>query len=297
MKFINWLKVWFKAARAPFLIVSIVPGTLAGIMALKAGMWNGMHFALALVGAVLAHSAGDFFDDYYDFKSNTLGHKEQQFHDSPIIHGQVTANQVLWAGIGCALIALGIGVYFLFIVGMPIVYIAAATGLIAVFYTAPPIKLNFRGFGETGLFFAFGPLLTLGIWTAVTGKLSLEAALIGIPIGLLTMNIGHISNTFDVPSDIAQNKTTVAVRLGQKGSVVLLALTSLLAYVAIGICVYLGYFPSWSLITLATIPLAISVVVSTNKYSLPGNNYTSAMGQAIALTTFVSIMFIVAYLL
>lgn len=297
MKFINWLKVWFKAARAPFLIVSIVPGTLAGIMALKAGMWNGLHFALALVGAVLAHSAGDFFDDYYDFKSNTLGHKEQQFHDSPIIHGQVTANQVLGAGIGCAAIALGIGAFFLFKVGMPIVYIAAATGLIAVFYTAPPIKLNFRGFGETGLFFAFGPLLTLGIWTAVTGQLSLVAALIGIPIGLLTMNIGHISNTFDVPSDIAQNKTTIAVRLGQKNSVVLLAVTSGLAYVAIGVCVYLGLFPMWSLITLLTIPLAISVVVSTNKYSLPGNNYTSAMGQAIALTTVLSLLFIVAYLL
>ncbi len=170
MKFINWLKVWFKAARAPFLIVSIVPGTLAGIMALKAGMWNGLHFALALVGAVLAHSAGDFFDDYYDFKSNTLGHKEQQFHDSPIIHGQVTAGQVLWAGIGCSVIALGIGAYFLITVGLPIVYIAAVTGLIAVFYTAPPVRLNFMGFGETGLFFAFGPLLTLGIWTAVTGK-------------------------------------------------------------------------------------------------------------------------------
>ena len=297
MKIINWLKVWFKAARAPFLIVSIVPGTLAGIMALKAGIWNGLHFALALVGAVLAHSAGDFFDDYYDFKSNTLGHKEQQFHDSPIIHGQVTANQVLGAGIGCAVIALGIGAFFLFKVGMPIVYIAAATGLIAVFYTAPPIKLNFRGFGETGLFFAFGPLLTLGIWTAVTGQLSLVAALIGIPIGLLTMNIGHISNTFDVPSDIAQNKTTIAVRLGQKNSVILLAITSGLAYLAIGICVYFGLFPMWSLITLLTIPLAISVVVSTNKYSLPGNNYTAAMGQAIALTTVLSLLFIVAYLL
>jgi len=296
VKIINWLKVWFKAARAPFLIVSIVPGTLAGIMALKAGMWNGLYFALALIGAVLAHSAGDFFDDYYDFKSNTLGHKEQQFHDSPIIHGQVTANQVLGAGIGCAVIALGIGVFLLFKVGMPIVYIAAATGLIAVFYTAPPIRLNFRGFGETGLFFAFGPLLTLGIWTAVTGQLSLVAALIGIPIGLLTMNIGHISNTFDVPSDIAQNKTTIAVRLGQKNSVILLAITFGLAYLAIGICVYLDLFPKWSLLTLLTIPLAISVVVSTNKYRLPGNNYTAAMGQAIALTTVLSLLFIVAYL-
>ncbi len=203
---------------------------------------------------------------------------------------------MLGAGIGCAVIALGIGVFLLFKVGMPIVYIAAATGLIAVFYTAPPIRLNFRGFGETGLFFAFGPLLTLGIWTAVTGQLSLVAALIGIPIGLLTMNIGHISNTFDVPSDIAQNKTTIAVRLGQKNSVILLAITFGLAYLAIGICVYLDLFPKWSLLTLLTIPLAISVVVSTNKYRLPGNNYTAAMGQAIALTTVLSLLFIVAYL-
>lgn len=297
MGFINWLNIWFKAARAPFLIVSIVPGTLAGIMALNYKMWNGLYFWLALAGAVLAHSAGDFFDDYYDFKSNTLGHKEQQFHDSPLIHSQVTAAEVLIAAIGCSAIAAGIGVFFLLKIGMPIIYIAVATGLIAVFYTAPPVKLNFRGFGETALFFAFGPLLTLGIWTAVTGRLALEPALVGIPIGLLTMNVGHISNIFDVPSDIVQNKTTIAVRLGQKNAVILLGVTTALAYLSIGVCVLLQLMPALSLLTYLTIPLAVSVLIYTSKYDLPGNNYTAAMGQAIALTTIMSLLFIVAYLL
>ena len=297
MEFIAWLNIWFKAARAPFLIVSIVPGTLVGVMAFKHGAWNGAYFALAVFGAVLAHSAGDFFDDYYDFKSNTLGHKQQQFHDSPIIYGQVTAKQVLAAAIGCSAIATGIGVYFLIKIGMPIVYIAALTGLLAVFYTAPPVKLNFRGFGETVLFFAFGPLLTLGVWTATAGYLALEPVLVGIPIGLLTMNIGHISNTFDVPSDVAQNKTTIAVRLGQKNSIILLTITTAVAYLCIGIWVLLGLIPLWSLLVFLTIPLAVSVVISTNRYDLPGNYYTAAMGQAISLATIVPILLIFAYLL
>lgn len=297
MGFVAWLNLWFKAARAPFLIVSIVPGTLAGIMALKHGVWNGLSFALALTGAVLAHSAGDFFDDYYDFRSNTLGHKQQQFHDSPIIHGQVTANQVLAAAIGCSAVATGIGVYFLIKIGMPIISIAAFTGLLAVFYTAPPLKLNFRGFGETVLFFAFGPLLTLGVWTATAGYLALEPVLVGIPIGLLTMNVGHVSNTFDVPSDIRQHKKTIAVRLGQKNSVIFLIITTVGAYLTIGICAFLGLIPLWSLLTFITLPLAFSVVISTNKYAMPGNHYTPAMTKTIALATIFPILLIIAYLL
>lgn len=295
-KITDWFVLWFKAARAPFLITSLIPSILAAMIARSHGLFSWLPFALATVGVVMAHSAGDFFDDYYDFKKGVLGHKDEQFHDSPLIDGKVTPGQVLAAGIGCAVVALICGAYFLFTVGLPVVYVAIAGGVIAVFYTAPPISLNFRGFGETALFFAFGPLITIGVYVAMTGVFSYEALLAGIPLGLLTMNIGFISNIFDVPSDASHKKLTMAVKLGQKNSVALLGIFEAIAFTVIGAGVYFNILPVWTLLSLVTLPLAAGVVVATGKYGIEGK-YVVAMTQAIMLTTFVGILMIAGYLL
>ncbi|HOU08858.1 MAG TPA: prenyltransferase [Caldisericia bacterium] len=294
-KFANWFVLWFKAARTPFLITSLIPSILAGMIARSHGLFSWLPFVLATVGVVMAHSAGDFFDDYYDFKKGVLGHKDEQFHDSPLIDGKVTPGQVLAAGIGCAIVALACGAYFLFTIGLPVVYMAIAGGIIAVFYTAPPISLNFRGFGETALFFAFGPLVTLGVYVAMTGTFSYEALVASIPLGLLTMNIGFISNIFDVPSDTQHEKITMAVRLGQKNSVVMLAIFEFLAFAVLGFGVIINLLPVWTLIALIMLPLAASIIVATSKYQIQGR-YVVAMTQAIMLTTFVGILMILGYI-
>ncbi len=292
----EWLLVWFKAARAPFLIVSVIPACLGGAIAYAHGSFNGWWFAAATLGVVLAHSAADFLDDYYDFKTGVLGHKEDQFHDSPLVSGQVTAGQVLAAGIGCAVCALGIGILFLIRVGMPVAALALMGGLIVIFYTAPPLKLNFRGYGETALFLAFGPMLVLGVTTVLTGTLGWEPFIAGLPLGLLTMNVGHVSNIFDVPSDLASDKLTVAARVGQAKAVVLLGIFSALAYLSVLTGVAFDVLPTWTLIVLITLPLAVNVVRLTSRYEEP-DGYTPAMGQAIALTTLTGILMCLGYLL
>jgi len=288
--------IWLKAARAPFLIVSAIPACLGGAIAYAHGRFDGWWFALATLGVVLAQSAADFLDDFYDFKTGTLGHKEDQFHDSPLITGQVSAGQVLAAGIVCALLALGIGIFFLIRVGMPVLILALIGGLIVIFYTAPPVKLNFRGFGESALFLAFGPLLVLGVTTVLTGSLGWEPFIAGIPLGLFTMNVGHVSNIFDVPSDLASNKMTLAARVGQSKAVVLLGLFSTLAYVSVLVGVVFDVLPIWTLIVLITLPLALSVVRLTHRFNEP-DGYTPAMGKAIALTTLTGILMCLAYIL
>lgn len=295
----NWLVTWLKAARAPFLIVSAVPACLGGAIAYARSGQSGfdlLGFALALIGVLMAQSAADFLDDYHDYRTGVLGHKEEQFHDSPLLAGQVSPRQVLAAGLGCAFIAFGVGVYFLWRVTVPVLVLASIGGLIVFFYTAPPLRLNFRGFGELALFLAFGPLLTLGVTTVLVGHLELEAALAGVPLGIFTMNVGHISNLFDVPSDRASGKRTIAVRLGQRGSVWFLAVLSALAYLTLVVAVIAGVTPRWSLLGLATLPLAANVVRLAARYERQ-RAYTPAMAQAIALTTITGLILTVAYVL
>ncbi len=54
--------------------------------------------------------------------------------------------------------------------------------------------------------------------------------------------------------------------------------------------------PIWTLIVLATLPLAVSVVRLTSRYKEP-DGYAPAMGQAIALTTMTGILMCLGYLL
>jgi 1,4-dihydroxy-2-naphthoate polyprenyltransferase len=290
------ISVWLKAARAPFLIVSFIPAVLGGIIAYYNGFFDWSIFILATVGIVMAHSAGDFVDDYFDYINGNLGNKEQQFHDSPLISGKVTLRQVLIATVICLAIAAGIGVYLLFEIGMPVLYLMLAGIFIVLFYTSPPVRLNYRGLGETALFFAFGPMIVVGVYYVLTGTITWEPVFASLPLGIFTMNVGIVSNTFDYEDDVKNGKRCIPVRFGQAFAVRLIITGTVVAYLSIAAGVLLGFMPTWTLISLATIPLAAGVIIKTNKYN-DTSNYTSAMGMAIGLTTIMGLMIVGGYLI
>ena len=288
--------IWFKAARAPFLVVSLIPAVLGGLIGYYSGYFDWTIFILTTVGIVMAHSAADFVDDYYDFKNGNLGNKEQQFHDSPLIRGEITTRQVMAATVICMLIALGAGVYLLWQVGLPVLYLMLAGTFIVLFYTAPPIRLNYRGLGETMLFFAFGPMIVFGSYYVLSGQFSWEPLFASVPLGIFTMNVGIVSNTFDYADDVKSGKKCLPVRFGQRAAVNVIIVGTILAYLAIPAGIWLGFLPLWSWLIFLTVPLAIGVIVQTLQY----NNekmYTPAMTKAIALTSVAGILLIVAYVL
>jgi len=288
--------VWTKAARAPFLVVSFIPAVLGGIIAHFNGSFDWTFFILVTIGVVMAHSAADFVDDYFDFINGNLGNKEQQFHDSPLIDGKVTLKQVMIATIICLVIALGIGIYLLIEIGLPVLYLILAGTFIVLFYTSPPIRLNYRGLGETMLFFAFGPMIVFGVYYVLTQNFSWEPIFASIPLGIYTMNVGIVSNTFDYEDDVKSGKKCIPVRFGQAFAVRLIVIGTVISYLSIVAGVLLNVLPVWSLLTLITIPLAYSVIKGTSKYD-DTKQYTPAMSKAIALASLAGVILILSYVL
>jgi 1,4-dihydroxy-2-naphthoate octaprenyltransferase len=294
--FVDWFILWFKAARAPFLVVSIVPAVLGGVMAAAHQSINGLHFFLAVVGIAAAHSAGDFLDDYFDFRKGILGNKTKQFHDSPMIDGKITPQQVLYAGIICLAVAGLAGAYLLVKIAWPVVVMAAIGAVIAIFYTAPPISLNFRGYGELGLFIAFGPLAVVGVYYVLTGVFSWEPLVASLPLGVFTMNIGNISAMFDYRSDINFEKKVMIVRYGPEKSYKILTVLFLAAYIPIIVGVAAGLLPTAALLALLTLPLTIGVLIALRQYH-DTSKYASTMGMAIGQSTLTGLLLCLAYLL
>jgi 1,4-dihydroxy-2-naphthoate octaprenyltransferase len=290
----EWLVTWFKAARAPFLVISFLPALLGGAIAAAHALINMSVFIAAVIGIVMAHSAADFIDDYFDYKKGNLGNKVQQFHDSPLIDKKVTLNQVLVATAICLLIAFATGLYVFIKVGLPVIWLVAAGAFIVFFYTSPPIMLNYRGLGETMLFLAFGPMIVAGIYIVLAGQFSWEALIVSLVPGVFTMNIGVVSNTFDYLDDIKSGKRTFSVRFGQQAAVRLIMIGSLIAYLAVIIGVVTQLVPAWTLLVLLTIPLSTEAVRHASQYE-DESHYTPAMTRAIALSSVASLLLIVAY--
>ncbi|MGE5479692.1 MAG: prenyltransferase [Chloroflexota bacterium] len=292
----RWLVVWSKAARAPFLVVSFIPACIGGAIAAYHGYFDWTLFIVATIGVVMAHSAADFVDDYFDFKNGNLGNKEKQFHDSPLINGEVTLRQVFVATALCFIIAVIAGVYVVARVGMPVVYIALAGTFIVYFYTAPPVRLNYRGLGETMLFFAFGPLIVMGVYVALTGQFHLEPLLVSLVPGIFTMNVGLVSNTFDYLDDVESGKKCFPVRFGQPAAVKFMIIMTVAAYAITVIAALLGYINIGNLAVLVTIPMAWGAVSRTRNFHDPAGNYSIAMTKAIGLSTLAGLIMLVAYL-
>jgi 1,4-dihydroxy-2-naphthoate polyprenyltransferase len=290
------LLVWFKAARSPFLVVSFIPSVLGGIIAYNQGSFDWLTFILVTIGIVSAHSAGDFVDDYFDFKKGNLGNKVQQFHDSPLIDGKVTLKQVMIATLICLAISLGIGVYLLYTIGLPVLIMALIGTFIVLFYTSPPFRMNYRGLGETMLFIAFGPLTVFGVYFVLTQNFSIEPLLASVPLGIFTMNVGLVSNTFDHDDDVKSGKSTIPVRWGQANAVRLLNIVTIIAYLAVIIGVIFKIMPIITLISLITIPISYTVSKKVSLYN-DTKNYTPAMGKAIALSSVTGIILILTYAL
>ena len=293
---VDWVVTWLKAARAPFLVVSLMPVCVGAAIAASHGKTSWLLVTLMVVGVLMAQSAADFIDDYFDFRTKNFGNKDKQFHDSPLLDGKITPGQVLAAGIGCLVASLVIGLWLLAVAGAPVLYLSLAGGFIAIFYTSPPVRLNYRGFGEVALFLAFGPLLVVGVCYVLTGGLSWEPLVAALPLGTFTMNVGIVSHTFDYESDVAAGKMSLIVRYGQVNAVRIVAVGSALVYVVLAAAVAGGLMPAWSLLVILTAPLAWDTVRAASKFS-DKSHYMPAMSRAIAVSTLTGVLLCVGYLI
>jgi len=286
--------VWCKAARAPFLVVSFIPSVLAGLIARYHGSVDLTLLSVVTLGVVMAHSAADFVDDYFDFKKGNLGNKQKQFHDSPLIDGAITPRQVMVAAIICLAVAVATGIYALMVARTPVLYMMALGAFIVFFYTSPPFMLNYRGLGEAALFIAFGPMIVAGIYYVLLGRFDWEPFLASLPLGIFTMNVGLVSNIFDHDDDVLSGKRTFPVRFGQAAAVRVLAMGSIVGFGVLIVGVVAGIMTPWALLGCLGAPLAAGVVRKTSLYPDTAH-YTNAMTKAIALTSVTGILLCVAY--
>jgi 1,4-dihydroxy-2-naphthoate octaprenyltransferase len=249
--------------RAPFLSASIFPVLIAGAYVAQRAEFSWPAFLLALVGAASVHIAANTWNDMYDWQSGADKINHDYFlpysgGSRAIELGLISERGLMKIAVGAIAVAFacGLGIAAL---GSPVVLPLGLLGALAAWtYTAPPLRLIARrGLGELLIGVAFGPLLSVGAVAAVTGSIDPIAALLGIPVGLLTTAILWINEFPDAPSDALAGKTHLVVTIGTSaarwGYVALIAV----AFGTLAALVALGALAPTALLALLTLPLAL----------------------------------------
>ncbi len=254
------LKTLFMIARAPFLILVFSCISVGFASAVHNGHFNISHAVLALIGSLLAHISVNILNEYYDYKKGTdlLTHRTPFSGGSGALpSGLIDPSQAFNFGIGALIIGIIIGVYFIILhpILLPIIIIAS---IIISLYT--PFLLKIR-FAELFPGISFGPLLVIGSYITqlpenFVGTLTLPT-LASIPVGLLVTNLLFLNEFPDYEADANTGRRHGVILLGRMRASKLYVLILSLTFISIIVPVTLSIFPLTTLISLATLPIAV----------------------------------------
>lgn len=260
---------WLNNARYVALPQSFLPAVVALIYAQKETTFSWILGLLAVAGVEFAHLALNLFDDYFDYRKNPINIRERMASSGMrarigkcdyITSGNATISQLVSAALAFGIVAAVPGVIISLYQGWPILIFMGTALLLGLFYSAPPFRFSYRGFGEIIIAAVFGPLLMGGVYYAASGTLNNALWFTSIPIGILIANILYTHDVMDFEVDKKIGKKTLCVIFDNRN--IHLKIASLFIFTPYFFIIggYLFQFlSSWMLLTLITLPQAITL--------------------------------------
>jgi 1,4-dihydroxy-2-naphthoate octaprenyltransferase len=276
-----------------------LPAAAAGVIVGCALAWYDGFFRLdaalaCLFAAILLQIGSNLANDVFDFERGT---------DTPERLGPVrvtqarllTPTQVKYGMLFVFALAAVFGLYLAWLGGWPIILIGIAAILSAIAYTGGPFPLGYHGLGDLFVFIFFGLASVAGTYYVQAGSVSTAAWWMTVPPGLIITAILVVNNLRDLENDRKAGKRTLAVILDEPATKTQYLICMIAAYLVLPLAAARGVIPWLSLLTWASLPLAVRTarVVLTEK-GRPLNAALAGTGQVALLF---SILFWVGLLL
>lgn len=233
---------FLKMIRAPFLS-SILSPLIAGTFLASSvtGNFEVINFIIVLIVGVCLHIATNVYNDIYDTLQGTdmINENRNEFSGGSGVLVEnpdllPTMYRIARFALASAFIAT-VGLFFRIQNNLQIILICLFlfSAFFSKYYTAAPVKLAYRGWGEVSVWFAFGPMAIL--IASVGQNVGFHPLiLIAMPMtGISTLSILLLGQMIDWDADKASGKWGVAVRLGNKVTAYLYILVQILLCVNI----------------------------------------------------------------
>jgi len=244
------------ATRPPFLSVTFVAALIGLATAYASGVAvNAASATMTVVFALIAHAGINVLNDYYDALNGTDAiNTERVFPFTGgsrfIQNGVLSTKETAIFGFTLLVVVVVAGLWLMKVSGPGLVWIGLAGLFIGWAYSAPPLALNSRGFGELCVWAGFA-LIAIGADFVQRGAFSTVPLVAASGYALLVTNILYINQFPDRKADEAAGKHHWVVRLGAERAVYGYAAIGIAAYGAVVLGVVAHALPLAALVALA----------------------------------------------
>jgi 1,4-dihydroxy-2-naphthoate polyprenyltransferase len=262
---------WIQAFRLHYVPASIFPALLGSVIAWSAFReFNLLYFVMVIIGVTVHHIGLNMIDDVFDYLhavDRSHGKEKNPYTGGSgvLTGGLLPADYVLAASIVCYLIGIAIAICLTILVGWPVLLFAAIGVFCSVFYTMPPIRYGYRGFGELSLLINFGPVICLGAFYVQTRSIAWEPFIISLVPGCLMWSMIVINEIPDYDEDREAGKLNLVARLGKRAGVILYVAGLVCAYAIVFLSASIGVTTFGVFLGLLTLPVAYDSFRILNK--------------------------------
>jgi len=251
----NW-RVWWKLTRPHTLTAAFVPVFIGTALALPYTQIDVPLFIMMLLACLFIQAATNMINEYFDFKRG-LDHEESVGIGGAIVREGIQPKTVLSLAFFLFGIATLIGVYICIQTNWWLALIGTICMAAGYFYTGGPVPIAYTPFGElvAGLF--MGNIIILLSYFTQTNAITIESVLISIPISILVGAILLANNIRDLDGDKEHGRKTLAILVGRKKAVQVLAGMFIVSYLWIIALITLSIASPWLFLVILSIPKSI----------------------------------------
>ncbi len=258
------IATWVRATRPQFLTITVV----AVCLGLTAAAVDGIQLEwgaslLCLAGALCAHAGANVVNDFHD-REGDAGNVERLTPftggSRMIQDGVLTPRSTAFVGYSLISVAMGIGIVLWASGSVDLLSVGVIGLIIAVAYSAPPLRLSARGCGEVVVVAAW-LLVVVGTDLVAAGAWSLRPVIVGVPLACLVGAILLVNEYPDEQADRRIGKRTLVVALGGRRAARLHLLLVVGAYAWLIGMIGVGRIPATTVLGLLGLPASLLAAV------------------------------------
>ncbi|MGN7401307.1 1,4-dihydroxy-2-naphthoate polyprenyltransferase [Cytobacillus praedii] len=249
-------KVWWQQTRPHTLTASFVPVLLGTALAMyETDLHFGLFFAM-LLASLLIQAATNMFNEYYDYVRG-LDTEDSHGIGGAIVREGIKPKTILNVALSLYGIALLLGIYICSSSSWWLALVGLFCMLIGYLYTGGPLPIAHTPFGEIVSGFFMGMIIILISFFIQTGTVTSTSVLVSIPIFILVGAIMLSNNIRDLDGDKEFGRKTLAILIGRKTAIKLLAGMFIVSYAWVFILIALNIISPWLAIVVLSAPKAI----------------------------------------
>ena len=265
---LDFVSRWLISTRAAAILLTFFSVAIAGIIAIREGVFNFWLWLLVMLGLILAHATNNILNDYTDHVRgiDEGNYFREQYGPHPLEHGFMSKRGLLFYAALNGVIALAAGITLVFLRGGLVIPFMIAGIIFVLFYTYP---LKYIAMGEIVMVITWGPLMVGGGYYVMSGVWDWNVAILGLAysLGVTATLFGKHIDKYDM--DKAKGVYTMPVVLGEKLSRIVTVSMFFLQYLLVFYLILNGFISVFMLLVLLALPALFKTLIPMYRHSRP----------------------------